>query len=267
MIRREWNGDFVVIAQPEHARLSGVLAEPWGAGEFVRPEPWDEVLLATYEHDGGWVEWEERPTLDADHLLTNFNGTTPEVTIDNFRRGVQKVYDKGRPYAAALVSRHAANVYELILRIRALEPEDEPKYEAYIEELEAGQAKILRELADQPKFEQAVTKENFHRNGRFLTVLDLLALILCNGWTHLDHMAEVPVGIDTFGDVGVKWSGPDGPEEMCLEVTPWPYPLDSLEASAAGRRIPGHPFDSEEDLHAALREAPPVELNFRLIPG
>ena len=109
MIRREWEGDFVLIPQPEHARLSGVLAEHWGAGEFVRPEPWDEVLLATYEHDEGWVEWEKRPTLDADHFLVNFNRTPLEVTIDNFRRTVEKAYTKGRPYAAALAGRRSQN--------------------------------------------------------------------------------------------------------------------------------------------------------------
>ncbi len=267
MIRREWEGDFVVIDQPEHARLSGALAEHWGAGEFVRPEPWDEVLLATYEHDGGWQEWEERPTLDADNLLVPFNGTSFEVTIDIFRRSVEKVYEKGRPYAAALISRHAANVYALILRLRGLEPEENAKLDAYISELEAGQAEIFRELIQKPDFKQAVTKEAVHRNGRFVTALDLLSLILCNGWTHLDHLEEVPVGVDSFGNVGVRWVDPPGLDEMCLQMTPWPYPGDSLEVSVQGRRIPGRPFGVEEDLHAALREAPPFEMSFRLIPG
>jgi len=267
MIRREWEGDFVLIPQPEHARLSGALAEHWGAGEFVRPEPWAEVLLATYDHDEGWVEWEERPTLDADHFLVNFNRTPLEVTIDNFRRTVEKAYEKGRPYAAALVNRHAINVYELVLSLRGLAPEEEAKIHAYVSELEAGQAEILRELTDQPGFERAVTNEAVHRNGRFVTVLDLLSLILCNGWTHLDRMAGVPMGGDYFGDIGVKWADPAGPTGMCLQLTPWPFNRDSLEASVQGLRIPGHPFDTEEDLHAALREAPPIEMNFRVIPG
>jgi hypothetical protein len=266
MIRREWNGDFIVIAQPEHARLSGALAKDWGAGEFVRPEPWEEVLLATYEHDGGWKEWEERPTLDADNLLANFNGTSPEVTIDNFKRGVQKLSDKGRPYAAALVSRHAVNVYAMILRLRPLEPEDRAKIESYLSELEGGQERIFSELGGKPEFKRAVMKEAVYRNGRFVTALDLLSLILCNGWTHLDHLEGVPIGEDTFGEVGVKWNA-DGPEGMCLQLTPWPYHRDSLEESVRGRRIPGRPFDLEEDLHAALREAPPFEMKFRVIPG
>jgi len=282
MIRREWEGDFVLIPQPEHARLSGVLAEHWGAGEFVRPEPWDEVLLATYEHDEGWVEWEKRPTLDADHFLVNFNRTPLEVTIDNFRRTVEKAYKKGRPYAAALVNRHAINVYELVLSLRGLGPEEEAKIHDYVSELEGRQAEIFRELAGQPEFERAMTDEAVHRNGRFVTVLDLLSLILCNGWTHLDRMAGVPMGEDHFGDIGVKWADPGGPDPggpdpvgpgpvspigMCLELTPWPFSRDSLEGSAQGLRIPGHPFDTEEDLHAALREAPPFEMSFRVIPG
>jgi len=266
MIRREWNGDFIVIAQPEHARLSGSLAEHWGGGGFVRPEPWSEVLLATYEHDGGWQEWEERPTLDADNLLVNFNRTTVEVSIENFRRGVRKLYDKGRPYAAALVGRHAYNVYELILRLRSPGPDDRAKIESYVFELESEQERIFGELTGKPEFKRAVTKEAFYRNARFVTALDLLSLILCNGWTHLDHLEGVPIGEDTIGEVGVTW-GPGGPEGMRLQLTPWPYHRDSLEESVQGRRIPGRPFDSEEDLRVALREAPPFELTFRVIPG
>ena len=139
--------------------------------------------------------------------------------------------------------------------------------DVYILELEAGQAETCRELIGRPEFKQAVTKEAVHRNGRFVTALDLFSLILCNGWTHLDHMKEVPVGVDSFGDVGVKWVDPPGPDGMCLQVTPWPYPRDSLEVSLEARRILRRPFDAEEDLHAALREAPPFEMSFRLIPG
>lgn len=266
MIRRKWEKGFIIIEQPEHARLSGVLAENWGAGKFVRPTPWDEVLLATYEHDAGWVEWESDPTLDENRLPTNFNETTPEVTINNFLRSVKKVYEMGYPYAAALISRHATNVYELILKIRALNPEDRPKLETYIKELKASQKNMLRDLSSKPKFQEATKKETFHRNGRFVTVLDLLSLILCNGWTHLDRMEGVPIGTDTFGDIRVKWLNSDRPTEFSLEVTPWPYPLDSLETSVTGRRITGSPFDSKETFHRVLRDAPLFEMKFRLLP-
>ena len=44
MIRREWNGDFIVIAQPEHARLSGALA---GRGDPVHGPPAADVATPT----------------------------------------------------------------------------------------------------------------------------------------------------------------------------------------------------------------------------
>jgi hypothetical protein len=266
MIRRKWENDFIIIDQPEHARLSGVLAEQWGAGRFARPTPWDEVLLATYEHDRGWVEWERNPTLDENRLPTNFNETTPEVTINNFRRSVKKVYEMGHPYAAALVSRHATNIYELILKIRTLNTEDTPKLKAYIKELQVGQKEMLRALSSKPKFQEAVKEDTFHRTGRFVTALDLLSLILCNGWTHLDRMERVPVEVDTLDDIRVKWLDSDWPTESSLELTPWPYPLDSLEASVTGRRITGNPFDSKETFHAVLRNAPFFEMKFHLVP-
>ncbi len=262
MIRKEWEGGFLVFTQLEHARICGVLAESWGTGDFCRPEPWSEVLLATYEHDNGWQEWEENPALNADGLPTHFTETPLEVNFDIFRRGVDRLCGERHPYAAALVSRHAANVYAGVRRVRAVTPEEETRIDAYIAEQGERQRGICDELSGRPGYERAATPEGVHRNGRFVTTLDAFSLVLCNGWTHMNRLREVPVRADDFTDICLRLE-----TESSLRVTPWPFGGDPVEVSARGRLLPSTPFESQEGFSAALRRAPSREIAFRLTPG
>ncbi len=267
MIRREWEGDFVLFTQPEHARISGVLAEHWGSGDFVRPEPWDEVRLAAFEHDNGWREWEEAPTINADGLPTHFTDPPPKQNFQIFRKGVDRLYEEGHPYAAALVSRHAANVFSGILRgwVRSVSPEKEGELKPFVAEQERRQAEICKEMNERAGSGEAVSLESVSRNGGFVTALDTISLVLCNGWTHRNRLHQVPVGpAEEDGRVDIALNLVD---PFLLQITPWPFSSDSLEVTAHGRRIPQAPFDTEEDLHAALKEAPPFEMTFRLTPG
>lgn len=52
MLRRDDGAHWLVITQPEHAALSGRLAQAWA----VIPAPRAETLLAVYEHDNGHAE-------------------------------------------------------------------------------------------------------------------------------------------------------------------------------------------------------------------
>lgn len=270
MIRREWEDDWVLFPQPEHARISGVLAEAWGAGDFSRPEPWDDVLRATYEHDLGWTEWEKAPTLNADRQPAHFTETPVDVNFDIFRNGVHVIYSGGYPYSAALVSRHASNVYSGILRgwVRPVTPEEKSKLSAYVEEQEERQAAICREINEGgggSGKDEAVTLEDVNRHGKFVTAMDTISLVLCNGWNHRNRLQQVPVGPseeDGLADIALDLADPH-----TLRVSPWPFSRDCVEATARGRRIPREPFDSDEDLHAALRDAPMFEMTYRLMPG
>jgi hypothetical protein len=262
MIRREWEGGFYVFTQPEHARISGLLAEHWGAGDFMRPKPWTETLLATYEHDNGWQEWEENPALNVEGLPAHFTETPLEVNFDIFRRGVSRLYGEGNPYAAALVSRHAANVYSTVRRVRPVTPEEEARIDAYIAEQNEQQSVLSREIIDRPGLEEVATMEGIYRNGRFVTTLDAFSLVLCNGWTHMNHLPEVPIDVDGFTDLSLHLENVNS-----LRVTPWPFDLDFVDVSAQGRLLPSSPFPKVESFRAALQKAPSREIAFRLSPG
>ncbi|MFQ5913924.1 MAG: DUF3891 family protein [Nitrospinota bacterium] len=262
MIRRDWEGDWLLISQPEHARLSGLLAEHWGSEDFFRPEPWQEVRVATFEHDNGWRDWEKRPALNADGAPAHFTETPLDVNFDIFRRGVKRLHDQGNPYAAALVSRHAANVYASVRRVRPVKPQEEAEIDGYIAEQEGWQGEIGRELIARPGYERAATKEGIYRNGRFVTTLDAFSLVLCCGWALLDRFQEVPVGEDGFTPLGIELV--DG---VVLRVRPWPFDCAALEFPARGRRLPSSPFRTTSDFHTALEQTPPTEIVFRVTPG
>ena len=191
-----------------------------------------------------------------------------DVNFDIFRKGVQNVYSRGYPNAAALVSRHAGNIYRGILQragARPLSPEEEDKMRAYVAEQDERQAEICREVNEGSGSEEAFTMEDVDRNGKFVTTLDTISLVLCNGWNHRNRLQEVPVGPseeDGFTDIALDLTDP-----FSLRVSPWPFSRDSVEVTAHGRRVPRRPFDTVEDLHAALRDAPPFEMTFRLTPG
>lgn len=262
MIRREWEGGWLLILQTEHARLSGFMGGHWGSGDFIRPGPWEEALLAAAEHDNGWREWEERPGLNAEGAPAHFTETPLDENFNIFRRGVKRLYDQGHPYAAALVSRHAANVYAGVRSVRSVNAEEAERIGAYIAEQEETQAAIRRELAGRPGLERFLAQDCIRRNGRFVTTLDALSLVLCCGWSHVRRLREVPVGEDGFTHLDLRLG--DG---VHLHVTPWPFDRDDLTFSARGRRLSARPFPSPEAFRAALERAPVAEVVFRLTPG
>jgi hypothetical protein len=57
-------GQWILISQIDHARLSGQLAEYWGAQGYSPLSPRDELLWAINHHDDGWGEWEQTPDVD-----------------------------------------------------------------------------------------------------------------------------------------------------------------------------------------------------------
>src|SRR2546422_8828615 len=64
MITREYDGQLLVVTQPHHAELAGQLAAHWGNGGFHELEPLLPMIRAANEHDNGWREGDNRPTVD-----------------------------------------------------------------------------------------------------------------------------------------------------------------------------------------------------------
>ena len=65
VIVRHDGDDLLLVTQPDHAALSGRIMAAW-KGDGLPAHPIREtVLLATREHDNGWLELDDRPGRDA----------------------------------------------------------------------------------------------------------------------------------------------------------------------------------------------------------
>src|SRR5829696_8058274 len=94
----------VIITQPAHAWVAGQMARAWGNAHFLRPEPWEEVCLATERHDDGWLAWEAAPTLDPQTRQPfSFLAIPRSEHLALWSKAEQTVLSLGR-YPALLVS-------------------------------------------------------------------------------------------------------------------------------------------------------------------
>ena len=66
IVRERPSGSLILIAQTDHAKLSGQCAAHWGNGGFAQPRPHEAVVRAAMFHDSGWYDYEASPTIAQD---------------------------------------------------------------------------------------------------------------------------------------------------------------------------------------------------------
>ena len=268
VIRRDYQGDWFLITQPEHARLSGFLAGHWGGGggDFVRSEPWDEVCLAAAEHDNGWREWDDRPSLNPEGAPAYMYENPIAEVFKILHRGAGRLIDRGHPYAAALISLHYVNwATDILTGVRSGQWPVTPRLRAEIEAFKAEEEErrdaVCRRLRERPGFEEAAAPEGIRRNGRLVWTFDMLSLIVCCRWPHVESLEAVPSG-DGFGALAVELV-----DDVTLQVNPWPFDGDALEFAVRGRRLPPKPFRRASDFWDVLNRVPGSEIVFRFAPA
>jgi hypothetical protein len=246
VLRRE--GDAVLaIGQPSHAWLSGQLARAWGNDRFGALEPREEVCLAAEQHDAGMAEWDAAPTLNPDTGLPHsFIEMPVETHVELWSRAWELVLPQSR-YAALLVSMHGTALYEM-RDLSKLQQRQADLVRAYL----SGQREVQRRLRESLDDASAV-----ERNQRLIWTWDAFSLALCLEWAP-HTLRSVPAAGDAL-DVELT---PEG--ERTVRVDPWPFAGERLRVRTEGRRLEGR-FGDEGELHAALRDAPWVTLDFELV--
>src|SRR5437870_3883353 len=115
MIRREQRGEFLLIAQHDHALISGELAEYFGNDQFAKPMPYQQTLAGIRLHDCGWPLHDDEPTLNAQRVPLDVFETPAAIALKVWAAGVEKAKTQD-PYAGLLVSLHV-----LALSVMALD--------------------------------------------------------------------------------------------------------------------------------------------------
>lgn len=228
--------------QPAHALLSARLAAAWaGTRRFPRPSPWPELLVAVGQHDVGWIAWEQEAKIDDGSMPRNFTDLALDDHLRIWRRGVALASHQGR-FVGLMVSRHATALYG--------HREDEaPEIADFLAEQRALQTSLLELLG----YEEEAVAEAY----RMVRLMDWFSLALCMG-----RYEE--------GDVDLG-AGPGGVDltlvplsDDRLTVTPWPFAVDSIDATVEARRLERRTFADDADLQAALRHADVVERRWQI---
>jgi hypothetical protein len=188
MIVRPANGALHLITQPDHAALSRRIMEQW-LPLADRPRR-SSILLAIGEHDNGWREADDDPTLDTNGRVVDFVNAPADAKQAVWPRGVARL--SRDPWAAALVAQHAITVYA---RFRG-----DPDWSGFFAEMETTRDRLVETAP--------LSVETLLDDYHFVRLGDLLSLTFCTAWTEpqqhdrwtvLHHADRVIITPDGFG--------------------------------------------------------------------
>jgi hypothetical protein len=161
-----------LIAQPDHAQLSGELA-----ANFANPKLEDAIVRGIGLHDAGWGIFDAEINPGADPLLMasgkprSFTEMPPSDFVRAWGSSIQQA-EQIAPVAGLMVSRHFRNLGEFALQ-RGQEPEDSVLIRDFLHR-EVEREQRLQALAQR-------SPEQIERYVKALQFCDLLSLYLCCG--------------------------------------------------------------------------------------
>lgn len=229
MIVREDGDSFLLITQPDHARLARDIVVAMRTEPALSGASRETVLLATREHDNGWMEVDANPTIDPETgRPCDFIAGPIHVKHELWPRGIRRAAESDLR-AGALIAQHAITVYAY----RATEPEWQPFF---------GPITALRDdLLEQIGAAHGAARDAFDREYRCVRLGDSFSLQFCNGWTAPQ---------DTF-EYTAELRG------SSLVISPDPFKGHAVPLRVLARRVPARRYTSDADLRRALANAIP----------
>ena len=229
MIVRHADDDFLLVTQPEHAALSGRIMAAWCADGLPASPTRETVLLATREHDNGWIEVDDRPRLGAAGGRPQHFMTAPDATKQGiWPRGVGRL-EPVDPAAAALVAQHAL----ALLDVHPL-----PGWEEFRIDMTTERDRILGNGAYDNDLDTLLA------DYRFVFLGDLISLVFCCEWSEVFRYERYTIAR----------------RGSTVHVAPDPFAGQSIELTVSARRLPARSYASDGDLRAAFDQAPAVSL-------
>jgi hypothetical protein len=229
MIVRDDGSSFLLITQPDHARLARDIVAAFRTEPALDTPSRDTILFATLEHDNGWIEVDAEPTIDpATGRPCDFIAGPARVKHELWPRGIRRAAQHDLR-AGALIAQHAVTVYAY----RAGEPE----WQSFFGPITAMREDLLGQLGAAGD----AARQAFDQQYRCLRLGDVFSLQFCNGWTApqetLGYRAEL--------------------KGNTLVISPDPFAGAVVALRIIARRIPARRYDSDRDLRAAVAAAIP----------
>ena len=258
IVREHPDGSLILIAQTDHAKLSGQCAAHWGNEHFTRPQPYEAVVRAAMFHDSGWYDYEASPSIAPDtgkplNFIQVPWGKPQRRALEWAIEWMTRI----DPYSGLLISKHRTGLqrgrYGKMVHPKAFNtynlPEDNEDFLARNEEVQT------RQLRDYDETE-------FWMNYQLLQTFDFISLFLCNKDVVDDYIEPVPT----------SYSGSSPPAKLTLrtiegsriEVDPFPFDVDPLRVQLTRRQIDAGVFPSTTAFREAYFKATPEAVDFLL---
>jgi hypothetical protein len=260
----------VAISQPSHAWISGQIIRAWGNAAFGPVAPYEDVCLGSEQHDIGWLEWEQAPTLNqATGRPHSFRELGIAAHIAIWRRGTELALAFGR-YPALLVSLHGAGLYAAFDADSA-SAADVTIVSDFLDDQRSLQRRLRENLSADPCFARHAGDAAITRNRGLVRTADRMSIAICTGMRdimvrtddpHVGAIRQVPTA---DGETDVRMSVVDG-DLTTVAVTPWPFAGRAVRVTCEGIELPASPFINQNEMRVALRDARRVTVAAELRP-
>jgi hypothetical protein len=232
MLHRSSKEGLICITQPNHAWVSGQLAQAWGNEAFGQFVPRQEVCLGAQQHDIGWIRWEDAPTLNPQTGYPyKFTELPTGVHIGIWSGAKQLALPLGR-YVTLLVSLHGTGLYE---RFRGWQNSVESTQivREFLEREYAFQEQLTATLRLDSYYAAHTTPEVIGRNRKLVAVWDALSLLVCQGFAGERQVNQVPTA---DGETTLKLTNlAVNPHQ--ITISPWPFGQSEVTLVYEGRLL------------------------------
>ncbi|MHB1999303.1 MAG: DUF3891 family protein [Solirubrobacteraceae bacterium] len=284
MLVLETEAGWQLVEQVDHARLSGALARAWGAGAFAAAS--EPLRIASDRHDEGWAVWDSHPAIAAERRPMSFLDAPVDALLSSYAACVDALAVEDAR-AALLVSLHVAGLRrarfglapDSASRARAATPrEQDERVEAFVAAEEERQRDLrtacskrtaasskgtVRERSESAPRELDDELERFEYAQ--LQLFDVLSLELgLNDLSRAGHERVLDLAPTAAGE-------PEAPLRVRtlgaarVEVSPWPFAVDSLALWLPRRLLRPGPFGSTAELREAWERVAPEPLAVELV--
>ncbi len=267
MMFREGPNGPIAISQPSHAWLSGQIMRAWGNAEFGAVAPYEDVCLGAEQHDIGWLEWEQTPTLNLTtgrpHGFREL-GVAAHTAI--WRRGTELALAFGR-YPALLVSLHGTGLYANFAGVAA----DEAVVRDFLRGKLATQQRLLESLRVDRHLGGFCDPGTIQRNRGLVRTADRMSIAICTGMQDLAVRSDDPqVGVvkqvpTADGETDIRLRAIDG-DLAKIAVSPWPFAAAQVQVAREGIVLPMRKFADATELGIGLQDATRIALAAELRP-
>lgn len=259
IVRKQADGQLLLIGQTDHSRLVGQMAAHWGNDRFASPQPFDSVARAAAFHDYGWLSYETAPIILAPSAETpEFRQVPTDARqLSSYQWCIDWLSAIDR-YAGLLVGMHRTGLwrarYETVthpqMGIRKLGAE----IERFIAENEA------RQRQEQGSVDAGQLRINYH----LLQVWDLLGLYFCCQDPYDDYIEPVPCAYKTDASGFVRLSMRAlGERRVAFE--PFPFAERPLTIQLACHRLPATTYPDLDSFRRAYFQAALELMTFEIV--